>query len=326
LRITVLSDIHYASEGEQIRRGYETRIIRNRALRLAVKGYRHFVWLRDPLAHNHLLDAFLAAAGSPELVVANGDYSCDSAFVGVSDDAACESARLCLGRLRERFGADFAATLGDHELGKVSLVGGQGGLRLASWHRATSDLGLEPFWQRCLGRYVLLGLTSTLLAFPVYEPESLEAERPAWQALRETHLQRIREAFGSLPRGASLLLFLHDPTALPYLWQEPEIRDRLGQVESTIIGHLHSRLVLWKSRRLAGLPPIRCLGNSIRRMSEALSQARCWREFNVHLCPALAGVELLKDGGFLELDLGSEGAGPILARYHRLPRVRPAAA
>src|SRR6266545_4251691 len=76
--ILILSDIHYASEAEKQRRGHETRIIANPLLRRAVRAYRHYVWLRDPFAHNHLLDEFLRRADSPDWVVTNGDYSFDS--------------------------------------------------------------------------------------------------------------------------------------------------------------------------------------------------------------------------------------------------------
>ena len=73
--ILILSDIHYACEAERQRRGHETRIIANPLLRRAVKVYRRYVWLRDPFAHNHLLDEFLNRADSPDWVVTNGDYS-----------------------------------------------------------------------------------------------------------------------------------------------------------------------------------------------------------------------------------------------------------
>ena len=60
--ILILSDIHYASDAEKRRRGHEARIIANPLLRRAVKVYRHYIWLRDPFAHNHLLDEFLQKA------------------------------------------------------------------------------------------------------------------------------------------------------------------------------------------------------------------------------------------------------------------------
>ena len=102
--LLVVSDIHYASAAEQARRGYEAAIITNPLLRAASEAYRHFIWLRDPLAHNHLLEKFLDQSGTPDLVVANGDYSCDSAFIGVCDDAAFQSAQECLKKLRGHFG------------------------------------------------------------------------------------------------------------------------------------------------------------------------------------------------------------------------------
>src|SRR2546425_4748573 len=119
--ILILSDIHYACDAERQRRGHETRVIANPLLRRAVRVYRHYIWLRDPFAHNHLLDEFLRRADSPDWVVTNGDYSCDTEFVGVSDAAAFESARQCLTKLRDRFGAKLRSVIGDHELGKTSL-------------------------------------------------------------------------------------------------------------------------------------------------------------------------------------------------------------
>ena len=87
------------------------------------------------------------AAAAFDYVIANGDYSCNTAFVGLSDDAACQSARECLGKLRQRFGARLRANYGDHELGKITLFGAHGGMRLASWRRAREELGLQPFWR-----------------------------------------------------------------------------------------------------------------------------------------------------------------------------------
>jgi len=318
--ILVLSDIHYACHGEQQRRGHETRIIANPLLRRAVKAYRHFVWLRDPFAHNHLLDDFIGRAESPDLVITNGDYSCDTEFVGVCDDWAFESAHQCLGKLRDRFGAKLRSVIGDHELGKMSLFGGRGGFRLASWRRATTELSLQPFWQMEMGRYVLIGVTSSLLAFPVYEPETLPDERKQWTALRETHLSEIHRAFAALKPAQRVLLFCHDPTALPFLWREETVRNKLAQVEQTIIGHLHSNLFFRKSRLLAGMPEIRFLGNSIRRMSRALNDARRWRPFKTRLCPSLAGIELLKDGGYYELQIDENASQPVWFRFHPLPR------
>jgi hypothetical protein len=212
----------------------------------------------------------------------------------------------------------LATTIGDHELGKFSLIGGRGGMRLTSWHRVRCDLDLQPFWQIEVGRYILLGITSSLIAYPVYEPESLPLERAEWSSLRQGHLAEIRRAFGRLSPHQRVLLFCHDPTALPFLWREEEVRKKLHQVEHTVIGHLHSNFILWKSRLLAGMPRITCMGHSVRRMSAALNEARCWRHFRVILCPAIAGIELLHDGGYLEADIDQDAACPARFRLRSL--------
>src|SRR5271155_4563198 len=92
--LAIVSDIHYASAAEQARgRDFEFREIANPLLRLTAKLYRNHIWLRDPLHQNHLLDSFLDDARSADYLVANGDYSCNSAFIGLSDDGAFASAR-----------------------------------------------------------------------------------------------------------------------------------------------------------------------------------------------------------------------------------------
>ena len=320
-KLGIVSDIHYAGAAEQARgHDYELRAIPNPLVRAFARAYRHYIWLRDPLLKNHLLDQFLERSADFDYVVANGDYSCDSAFVGLSDDAACQSACECVGKLRQRFGAAFRANYGDHELGKLTLFGGNGGMRLASWRRAQADVGLQPFWRLEIGSYVLLGIVSTLVALPVFGPDMLPAERPEWERLRAEHLAEIQRAFDALQPRQRVLLFCHDPTALPFLWREKSVQAKLLQVEQTTIGHLHSKLVLWKSRLLAGMPRIRFLGHSVERMSAALSQARYWRPFHVRLCPALAGVELLKDGGYCSLEIDPEARQPARYRFHPLRR------
>lgn len=257
-----------------------------------------------------MLDRFMERAPQADGIVAVGDYSCDSAFIGVADDASLQSAQECLGRLRRRFGDRFWPVFGDHEIGKTSLFGGRGGPRLASWHRAKRELQLEPFWTRTMGAYVLMGVVSTLIAWPVYEPEALNEERDEWRRIRQEHLEQIRNAFLKLERGQKVLLFCHDPTAVPFLWREEAVRSRLHQLEQTWIGHLHSELILWKGRLLSGMPTIRFLGNSLRRMSAALSEARHWRDLKVRLCPSLSGIQCLKDGGFIQLHLDLAGGRP----------------
>ena len=197
-------------------------------------------------------------------------------------------------------------------------------MRLASWHRARSELGLEPLWRLEIGRYVLLGVVSSLVALPVFESDTLPAERPEWQRLREQHLAEIRRAFATLDRSQRVLLFCHDPTALPFLWREETVREHVLQIEQTIIGHLHSNLILWKSRLLAGMPRIGFLGHTPRRLTSALREARRWRPFNVRLCPALGGVEITRGGGYLTAELDPERRQPARFQFQFVARSRKA--
>lgn len=319
--LTILSDVHYAGAAEQAAGDdYEYRGLRNPLRRSLVRLYRRHLWMRHPLRQNGQLDRFLAEVPTADYVIANGDYSCNTSGLGLSDDAALQSARECLGKLRGKFGEKLIAGFGDHELGKLRLCGTLGGLRLASWRRALEELDLRPFWKLELGNHVLLGVTSSLIALPVLAREILPEERPGWEALRERHLTEIRVAFSALGPGQRVLLFCHDPTALPFLGREEAVQQRLPQIGQTIIGHLHSNFILRQSQRLAGLPEIRFLSHSIQRMSRALSEARRWRPFRVRLCPSLAGIELLKDGGFLTAELEADALHPVEFRFHPLPR------
>jgi len=61
-RIAVASDIHYASAAEQARPEYWLIPVTSRWRRRLLAAYKRHIWLRDPFAHNHLLDAFIAQA------------------------------------------------------------------------------------------------------------------------------------------------------------------------------------------------------------------------------------------------------------------------
>ncbi|MFM8469390.1 MAG: hypothetical protein ACKODH_05385 [Limisphaerales bacterium] len=317
--VLIVSDLHHAAVAERGRTGFELACADSWLGLQCLRAYRGLVWLRDPLGNGRFLQEFLRRCGAPDLAFANGDYSADSRFVGVSDDASFASAAECLTGLRSRFGHRLHATIGDHELGKMSLVGGHGGLRLASWPRTTTGLGLAPFWQHEWGSYVFMGVTSTLLALPIYEREMLPDERAEWESLRSAHLEEIRVALARLTPHQRVLLFCHDPTALPFLARVREVRDRLSQVEATVIGHLHSPLILRTGRMLSGMPTIPFLGVSVRRMSTALNEAKRWRPFNVRLCPALTGIQLLKDGGWLTVELDADARHPAKFHFHPLP-------
>jgi hypothetical protein len=321
MTVAILSDIHYAGPAECARgENYEFRIIANPLLRAIARAYRHLIWMRHPLDQGRQLDRFLDEVRPVDYLVANGDYSCDSGFVGVSDPAAFQSAQECLDKLRVKFGDRARFTFGDHELGKLPLFGGKGGMRLASWHCATQQLGLQPFWKFAIGRYLLIGVSSPLIALPASQPDVLPEEWLEWQRLREAHLAEIRAAFDALQPEQRVLLFCHDPTALPFLGREESVRRRLPQVEQTILGHLHTRLILWKSRLLSGIPPIRFLGRNISRFTSALHEAHHWWPFHVRLCPALSGIELLNDGGYYTAQLDPAASRPARFTFHPLPR------
>src|SRR6478736_680700 len=314
-RLAILSDVHYAGPRERAEGDdYEYRVIENRLLRFAIRQYRHHIWLRYPLRQNGQLDRFLAEVPEVDYAVANGDYSCNTAAVGLSDDAAMESAQACVGKLRRKFGDRLRLNFGDHELGKLRLMGTRGGLRLKSWERSIAELGVQPFWKLELGNYVLFNCASTLLALPVFAADMLPEERVPWEKLRAEHFAEVRAAFAALQPGQRVLFFCHDPTALPFLGCDETIRAKLGQIERTIIGHLHSNFYLRLSRILSGIPAITCCGHSVQRMSSALREARHWKPFRVLLCPSLAGIELLKDGGYYTVELEAKATTP--AQFH----------
>ena len=92
------------------------------------------------------------------------------------------------------------------------------------------------------------------------------------------------------------------------------MRQKLGLIEATIVGHLHSNLIFQTAGLAAGIPPIPFLGGAIHRMSRGLNQARIWREFRTRFCPSLAGIQLLNDGGYYSMELHEKLDEP--ARFH----------
>lgn len=319
LKLLVVSDIHYAGPAERAREGYEAATSNNPVQRAFLRLYRDNLWLKNPLRHNHFLDWFFEMCGEADFVVANGDYSCDSGFIGLADDAAFESAEICLNQLRERFGDKLIETYGDHELGKKSLVGGVGGLRLESFVRCRDRLRLKPFWRIQKGQYVLLGVTSTLIAMDAMLPEALPEERDEWRKLRDEHVAQIDQAFRDLKKGQKVILFCHDPTALPYLAKIPSVRTQWGRIEQTVLGHLHSNFILNTAKRLAGIPAVSFAGVTIKRITNALRKAKSWDPFKVILCPSPTGIEAFKDGGFLTVDLNPKDPQPLDWKLNPIP-------
>ena len=318
IKVLICSDIHYASELEKQRGSYEINAISSPGQRLLVRFYRHFIWLRNPFGHNHLLERVLNPPFEPDWVVANGDYSCDSAFIGVSDPAAFTSAKECLSALRTRYSDRLSAVYGDHELGKVSLCSGKGGLRLRSFEVAQDDLSLDPIWTKRFGNYVFIGITSSLVAMPIFIRETLADEKERWKQLARNHVTEIEKVFSAVTANDRVILFCHDPTALPFLAKIPAVQSRSVQIERTIIGHLHSPLILRQSQILSGIPKIGFCGPTVLRNTSALSQAKSWRAFNILLCPSLPGLQLTKHGGFYEMTLDPSGEDRAEFKLHSI--------
>ena len=313
----VVSDLHRAGARERERRGFDERVVPGRMARWLARAYRRHVWLADPMAHNHRLGEILAREPGATRVVANGDFTLDTAFVGVSDDAALESAAEALAELRAH-GAAVRGVIGDHELGKKSLVGNAGGPRWRSLERCESELGLPRLWHEDFPGWRWIGVTSTLAAWPVFRPEALAGERDRWDGAHEAHLRGIDALFsGATREGRRVVLFCHDPTALPFLARLDGVRGALPRLGATVIGHLHTPWVLRVGRALAGVPRVSWAGHTVRRYSGALREARCWSAFRVVLCPSPTGIQMFKDGGYLSGAWPPEGEAVHL-EYRRL--------
>src|ERR1035438_9560107 len=92
--IAILSDIHYAGPAERAcGEDYEFRTITSPLLRAVARAYRHLIWMRHPLDQGRQLDRFLAETGPVDYVVVNGDYTCDTTYVGVSAPTSLQSAQ-----------------------------------------------------------------------------------------------------------------------------------------------------------------------------------------------------------------------------------------
>lgn len=318
-RVLVISDLHYASAAEKARRGHEARAAGSRLKASALKVWRNHVWLRHPDAHNHRLAEIVQREPAPDIAVANGDFCLDTAFVGVSDDASFASASEALGRLRSAYGDRLHWTLGDHDLGKMSMFGRVGGPRLESWRRWVMELGSLPAWRVDVGVYSLVGVASTPWALDVFEPELAAGELEGWRRVGEETRAALERALEGVEANRRVLFFVHDPTALPFLAASPAIQRRLPQIERTILGHLHSPWVLRTARALAGMPRVSFMGQTAYRYTSALRRASIWKSFRVTLCPSPSGIQLLKDGGYLTMELDPEGRRPLAIHRWVLP-------
>lgn len=317
-RILVITDIHYACDLERARGDYESRTVANPLLKFLLKQYRYFLWRRDPFGWNHYVERFIERAGEADLIIGNGDYCCDSAFIGVADDPSMTSAKQCVGKLRDAFGDRFIGIIGDHDIGKKSMFGGFGGMHLKSWDRCLGELNLNAFFQVEFGRHVLIGLNSTLIGLPSNLADCSPADLSAWELKRNAHLETLRVTLGKLRKDQRLLFFMHDPSALPHLAKLDWVKEHFPRLDGTFVGHLHSEVIIKISQVLAGMPRIHGLGHTALKMSTALQKAREWRPFKVQLVPAPGGIQVCRRGGFGEILIPVNGQNPVGFKVHSL--------
>lgn len=311
MRIAVISDLHVLGplETERSRRITQDlavdRPFAHRAWSRGLQRVRRRLWNRraderDACFH-HALDEM--ALLHPDWIVANGDFSGDTGGVGLDDPHVFESVERVADLLRRTFPDRCLFVFGDHELGKHSTELKRGGIRLASLRRGEEDLGFHSFWHRVEDRVHLIGVNSSLLSLSLFLPEARPTEIPAWQERRARHLAEIREAFTRIPPADRILLFCHDPSALGELAGLPEVRDRIGQIARTVVGHLHIPALLPITRWIGRLPSHNPRYPVARIIAHGAKSSRTWDQFRPVVCPAAFGLGHVLRGGFLHLDV-----------------------
>ncbi len=281
-----------------------------RHLRQGLHRVRRRLWNAHPEWRE---EAFLKALGhvgefDPDWVIANGDYGGDHGGVGVSDDATFESAHGVIRAIRRRFRDRCRFVFGDHDLGKYSTLLRGGGIRLSSLERGEKRLGIPSFWHEVDEDFHLIGVNSSLFTLDQFLPEALVHEIPEWERRRTRHHEEVSQAFSSLPARARVLLFCHDPSALHTLSHLPAVRERLGQVERTIIGHLHSPGLLQLARLLPRKPGAwRPRYPVARIIAHGLEGVQSWAQFRPVVCPSTFGTGHHIRGGLLFIEKGSDG-------------------
>jgi hypothetical protein len=269
-------------------------------------------------------EAFLKALDQvrdyePDWVVANGDYGGDYGGVGVSDDATYESAAGVIRAIRRYFRHNSRFIFGDHDLGKYSTLLRGGGIRLRSLRLGEEQLGIPTFWHEVDEDFHLIGINSSLFTLEQFLPEALAHEIPEWEQRRKRHHAEVNHCFRHLPAKARVLLFCHDPGALPALAQLPAVRNRLVQIERTIIGHLHSPGLLKLARLLPRKPGAWKPRYPVARIiAHGLEGVDAWAQFRPVVCPSTFGTGHHIRGGLLFLE--KDARGRLIVRRRRVVR------
>jgi hypothetical protein len=324
MKIAVLSDNHHAGLDEQQASvshfdgmGQGVPAMRRR-WRRGLHRMRRQLWNTHPETRSACFEQAVAdvKAFKPDLVVAAGDYGGDVWGVGISHDHTFESVREVVDRLRAEFPDRCRFIYGDHELGKYSTDIRHGGIRIQSLIRGERDLGIRSFWHERRGDYHLIGINSTLVTLDLFLREAVEQEIPLWEEYRHGHMKAVVECFESLPRDARVLLFCHDPGALSVLAALRPVHERRGQIERTILGHLHSprlmpltRIASHVVRWVPEYPVARIIAHGARGAKE-------WKHFNPVVCPSTFGVGHHFHGGCLLIE--APNGGDILVRRHKI--------
>lgn len=316
MRIAVISDIHVTGPVERARSeaSYQELGTGQHPLRRRWRRGLHRVRTRLWNAHPEWREeAFLRALAhvaefDPDWVIANGDYSSDHGGVGVSDDATFHSASGVVRAIRRVFQDHCRFIFGDHDLGKYSTVRRSGGIRFKSLELGEQKLGIPSFWHEVDEDIHLIGVNSSLFTLDAFLPEALTHEIPQWEKRRAQHTEEVSEAFARLPNKARILLFCHDPSALQALSDIRSVKNRIQQIEMTVIGHLHAPSLL----KLARLVP---KGASVwkpkypvaRIIAHGLQGVASWRQFKPVVCPSTFGAGHHLRGGLLFIEKDAKG-------------------
>ena len=326
MRIAVISDFHVMGPRERASAQASYEALRDdpnpmrRRWRSGLHRVRRRFWNAHPEWRE---EAFLKALAQvqqydPDWVVANGDYGGDHGGVGVSDECTFESASGVIRAIRRRFRGRCRFIFGDHDLGKYSTLLRGGGIRLRSLELGEEHLGIPSFWHERDGEFHLIGINSSLFTLDQFLPEALAHEIPEWEKRRKRHHAEVSEAFSRLPPDARVLLFCHDPSALHVLSGLPEVRGRLGQIERTIIGHLHSPGLL-RLARLVPRAPSRWRPRYpvARIIAHGLAGVGSWAQFNPVVCPSTFGTGHHIRGGLLFIEIDRLGRMTVRRRSVR---------
>lgn len=328
MKLAVISDIHVLCEQEleaahavHEELGAEMSAIK-KGLRRGLHRVRRRFWNghlehREP-AFRHALAKLVAY--DPDWVICNGDFGGDYGGTGFSNDHTFESARGAVQMMRDLFNSRCRFVFGDHDLGKYSTALRGGGIRLTSIERGEQALGIPSFWHEVDEDFHLIGVNSSLFTLDLFLPEALHHEVPEWKRRRAEHIEHVSHAFDGLPKHARVILFCHDPGALSMLAQIPVVQRRIGQIEKTIVGHLHAPSLL-KLAKLApstkGWHPKYPVARIIAR---GLEGVHAWAQFNPVVCPSTFGTGHHWAGGLLLVEKDAEQN--LASRKVRLPRPR----